>query len=117
MTFQSVKISYDGTADEYHFHTDITVNGNIKGPITMSETTFDAFHWDSVSGSGEMKSATVLKDMGDDTPIEVDEPLTQVYNVDVSVKYVCSGDSLTLNGVTNGKYLWTYSYMRQGATA
>ncbi|OCT46380.1 hypothetical protein CLCR_01120 [Cladophialophora carrionii] len=115
MSFDHTTISYDGSASGYEVHIDIDINGKAQGPVAM--TGDDSFHWTDITGSGEYNTATILKGLGDDTPIEVDMPLTAVYTADVVVKYTCSGDKLTLEGLENGLYVWTYSYTRSGGTA
>lgn len=110
MSFDELKIGYDGTADEYKFHTDIDVNGNAKGAVVLDGG--DSFHWENVVGTGMFNSATTLKGIGDDTPVELDMPLTSSLTDNIEVKYDCNGDQLTLQGQQNGKYFWTYSYTR-----
>jgi hypothetical protein len=115
MSFDHTTISYDGSASGYNFHTDIDVSGTAQGPVTMGGDS--SFHWTDVTGTGAFNSSTALLGVGDDTPIEVDMPLTSAYGEDVEVKYTCSGDQLTLEGLQDGKYFWTYSYTRSGGTA
>ena len=114
MSFDDTTISFDGSAEEYQFHTEIDVKGSAKGPVMKGEG--NSFHWESVTGSGTYYTETTLKGTGDNAPIEINFPLTSAYTSDIQVQYECDGDTLTLLGLVNGKYFWTYSYTKTSGT-